>query len=201
MGKIHNAHTITYREITHSEIPTASKLHEQVLESTGSLIGRPYVQALYSDLLSNPQETMVMGAFHGNTLVGLVSVSRSVTATDSVISAHLFELLPRIIISGLKGHISPIEILTRRSLHAYVKSLMKPDDVYIHTLFTDPSHRRRGIASALVGEIQKRMGASYVYVDTRKSNNTAISSYTHMGFELVKEIGNAVLLRSVVRSH
>lgn len=201
MGKIHNAHAITYREITHSEIPTASKLHERVLESTGSLIGQPYVQALYSDLLSNTPDTMVLGAFNGNSLVGLVSASRSVTATDSVISTHLLTLLPRIIISVFKGHISPTEILTRRSIHAYVQSLMKPDDVYIHTLFTDPSHRRRGIASALVGEIQKRMGAVKIYVDTRKSNHAAILSYTHMGFESVKEIGNAVLLRSVVRSH
>lgn len=201
MGKIHNTHTVTYRKITESEVSTASLLHEQVLESTGSRIGQAYLQALYNELLSKPKEHMVLGAFHRKTLVGLVSASRRVDATDSIIYTHLFELLPRIIVSGFKGHISPVEIMSRRSLHAYTKTRMKPDDIYIHALFIDPEYRRCGIASTLVRKVQHAMHAHRIYVDTQKTNSTAIQSYAYMGFERVREIGHTILLRSCVCGH
>lgn len=200
MEKIHNQHAITYRALTQSDMSAASVLHEQVLESTGSRIGQSYLRALYRELLTNSNESVVLGAFHREALVGLVSASRSVDATESVISTHIFSLLPHIIKSGIMGHISFHEIITQRSLHAYVKKQMKPSDVYIHALLVDPLYRRHGIASTLVGEVQKSMRPGSIYVDTRNTNTAAIQSYAQMGFERIKELGNAILLRSVQAS-
>src|SRR5581483_11365849 len=71
---------------------------------------------------------------------------------------------------------------------AFVSCWRVADEVHVLNVATDPAHRRRGHARALVASVMARArsgGASLVLLEVRPSNTAAIALYTAFGFRVV----------------
>lgn len=61
---------------------------------------------------------------------------------------------------------------------------------YLQRLAVDPTVRRRGVATALIGDAfgwMRRIGVRQVYVNTHTDNDGALALYRHLGFRDVPE--------------
>lgn len=64
------------------------------------------------------------------------------------------------------------------------------DEGYIFNVAVEEGHRKKGIGSALISELVtycKKRGFLFVTLEVRKSNQSAISLYSHFGFIKVGE--------------
>jgi len=62
------------------------------------------------------------------------------------------------------------------------------DEASVTNVAVDPSHRRKGVAKALLHELEKicrREGAAFLTLEVRASNQNAINLYRSLGFEEV----------------
>jgi ribosomal-protein-alanine N-acetyltransferase len=73
-------------------------------------------------------------------------------------------------------------------LVGYIGYSVAADQVHILSLATDPKHRRRGIARALMYaclEARECQGATIAHLEVRESNAAAINLYNQLGFRQV----------------
>ena len=64
-----------------------------------------------------------------------------------------------------------------------------PDWLYVDALATDPAHRRRGVASALLAQAERsagRAGLPALALDTPESNEPALALYRRAGFRVAE---------------
>jgi ribosomal-protein-alanine N-acetyltransferase len=62
------------------------------------------------------------------------------------------------------------------------------DEVHILNIATHPGHRRRSLARALLARLEQeslRVGARYLTLEVRPSNDPALKLYGELGFEVV----------------
>jgi GNAT superfamily N-acetyltransferase len=68
------------------------------------------------------------------------------------------------------------------------RSQDNPDDVYVQDVMTDPEHRKRGIASALVAHLHNRArewGCDRIYLTSEPDNLAARATWESLGFHNV----------------
>ena len=74
------------------------------------------------------------------------------------------------------------------------KKVRRPQP-YLSDLAVDPAYRRRGIASALVAEAERRaarMGFGELYLGVKASNAPALRMYAERGYEAIEPTGDMV---------
>lgn len=75
-----------------------------------------------------------------------------------------------------------------RNLHGYGAFKMVLGEAYVDNIVVDEKYRKKGVATAIINKmieycIEHR--ASFITLEVRESNTTAISLYEKMGFEKV----------------
>ncbi len=81
-------------------------------------------------------------------------------------------------------------------LAGYGGALIIIDEAHVMTLAVRPELRRRGIAARILLELVtgvEEMGARFLTLEVRKSNQPAISLYTRFGFQIMGERKNYYL--------
>jgi predicted GNAT family acetyltransferase len=71
-----------------------------------------------------------------------------------------------------------------------------PHGIRITSVYTPPSHRRRGYASALVASLTRELlegGREFVFLYADRANPTANAIYQRIGYRLIAEAGEMVL--------
>jgi predicted GNAT family acetyltransferase len=71
-----------------------------------------------------------------------------------------------------------------------------PHGIRITSVYTPPSHRRRGYASALVASLTRELlegGREFVFLYADRANPTANAMYQRIGYRLIAEAGEMVL--------
>jgi mycothiol synthase len=66
-----------------------------------------------------------------------------------------------------------------------------PDAGYVHWVGTDPAHKRRGLAGALLGEVFAhfaKVGRTHAVLETEDHRLPALHSYLRLGFTPVYEV-------------
>lgn len=98
-------------------------------------------------------------------------------------AAYLARLLARddfIAIAALRGD-AVVGALAGYVLHKFEQAR---SEIYIYDLAVDAAHRRRGIATALIAELQKLAagrGAYVIFVQADHGDDAAIALYTKLG--------------------
>lgn len=83
-----------------------------------------------------------------------------------------------------------------KELAGYCGALLILDEAHIMTLAVRRDLRRRGIAARMLLELiacSEDMGARFLTLEVRKSNNAAIELYTSFGFQIMGERKNYYL--------
>ena len=66
-----------------------------------------------------------------------------------------------------------------------MRSQDDPDDVYVQDVMVHPAHRRRGVATMLLGAVTdraRRWGCRRVYLTSAPDNTTAAAAWRRLGF-------------------
>ncbi|NNE91116.1 MAG: GNAT family N-acetyltransferase [Verrucomicrobiales bacterium] len=77
----------------------------------------------------------------------------------------------------------------------------KESGIWLHKLYLDPDFHRRGIGSAALAEVEKRVretGENRIFLRVNRANEPAIGAYRKAGYEICEErcseIGNGYLM-------
>lgn len=65
-----------------------------------------------------------------------------------------------------------------------------PKTVYIDSIYTDSGFRHHGIATKLIGRLEKDSGCSKIVLDTMNQFREAVTLYKKMGFAKVRILKN-----------
>ena len=101
------------------------------------------------------------------------------TPSDEWLAARLAD--PNMISLVARDGAAVVGGLTAYVLH---KLEQERSEIYIYDLAVAESHRRRGVATALIGELQAlapALGAWVIYVQADHGDNPAIALYTKLG--------------------
>lgn len=73
-----------------------------------------------------------------------------------------------------------------------------PTDVpYLSDLIIDKAHRKQGVGRALMTAsetLARRLGFSEMYLKVRRSNQAGINLYVALGYQMVEELDNGILV-------
>lgn len=182
-----------------ADIREVSRLHKRNLESPGSKIGYSYLANLYEVLLSDSKRNVCLVAQEGNEIIGSVSATVDLPATNEQLSRRLVSLkvIMAVIVAILSRRLSMFELLARFRFERKVISKFGKRFGMVMTLFVDKPLRRQRVGEKLLGKLFEEMsaqGLSKIYTDTDKVNTSAIAFYKKQGFEVKEEILDSVVM-------
>lgn len=102
--------------------------------------------------------------------------------------AHLFPWTKEIITDCIRIGYDCWVLATEDEIQAYAMMSIKKDSGHILSVTVDPAYQRHGNGTQLMQylmEIAKQKGVSYVFLEVRTSNSSAIKLYEKLGFNQV----------------
>ena len=88
-------------------------------------------------------------------------------------------------------------------LAGYLGAHPDADNVFLSKIYVERSHRRRGIASAMLDMVKSDFAdKDYMWLTVNRNNDIAVSTYNALGFDLwreqVSDIGNGFVMDDYV---
>lgn len=195
MGNSHAKKNISIHPFRERDLDVAIVLHESLIQSAGSILGKQYLRAMYTQMLQHPDYHVMLGAYDGDTLVGAILATRSILNTNKLLRGTAAFSVPKIVWNILTGAISISEIVSHSRVHSFLSNQMRENNMYITALYVSTHYQRKGIATQLIHEVLQTSDTNTVYIDTHHYNTAAVRLYETMGFAHVTRIGPHVILR------
>lgn len=74
------------------------------------------------------------------------------------------------------------------NLAGYLGARAEDDSVFLSKIYVEKSHRRQGIASALLDMVKRDFAdKDYMYLTVNRNNDIAVATYNALGFRLWRE--------------
>ena len=88
-------------------------------------------------------------------------------------------------------------------LAGYLGAHAETDNVFLSKIYVEKSHRRTGIASAMLDMVKRDFAdKDYMWLTVNRNNDIAVATYNALGFELwreqVSDIGNGFVMDDYV---
>lgn len=185
--------------LTFEDIDMAAELHRASLPDTqSSRMGKSYVTFLYRVLLKHKNLHMLLTVKKNEKIIGVISITRDLKATQRIMSQSLIPSgLPMIISNLFSGRISLQDLVEKMKFErAFISEFPSPISCIL-TLFVEKTVQQSGLGKALVeaGEdFLRKHNVSELFVDTQQINSGALAFYNKVGFKKRSDIFDSTVL-------
>ena len=185
-------------DLTISDIFQIASLHQQNLESPGSAIGPAYLNNFYRLLILDPGLHINLKVCDKDKLIAVLTCTKDLKRTNMIFKKLLtIPVLVATIKAIISGKIKLTDLLNRFIFEQKVIRKYPLPYATILTLFVKRNYQRQGIGKKLIKELIERLKQDRVktiHVDTYLKNKQALAFYQSLGFQIVEQITDSVIL-------
>lgn len=190
---------MTIKRLTNKDTSVISHIHLSVLRTSSTVIGKRYIEYLYTRLLTtNGHE--IYGIYNKKSCIGFIAYSNDITQTIKAVPIPLELWFFRDLLMAVVRRRLNIFYLVSRLLFEYkVQKKVFGMNPYILTFGVLPEYQQMGVGSTLLNYIFKKNNLKKInswYVDTEQKNYKALGFYKKHGFKkLYQGFGNILFVR------